>query len=106
LDGRLDRARLYLERAAAMFDRENKKYKSYGDWNYVETLKSLGLVAEAQGRSDEALAYLGRARDVYLHISAPASRDPSKAYARLLRKVGRIAEAEKIEANLKVDGAK
>mgnify|MGYP002814492978 FL=1 len=72
----------------------------------TETLKSLGLVAEAQGRLHEAIDDLGKARENYLRETGLSTDDPSPDYARVLRKAGRIAEAEKVEASPRTPGAK
>jgi len=102
LEGRLDRARELLERSLAIWDKP-KKFTGFGA---VDTLVSLGLLDESQGRLAEAIDHLGRAHEICSHVPGLALRDPSPEYARVLRKVGRIAEAEKIEATLKADGAK
>jgi len=110
LDGRPDRARPLLERAVAMFERQIALTGSLRDvWNgsnYVEILTSLGLVDETQGRIEEALEHLGQAQSARSQFPGLTSRDPSKNYARVLRKAGRIAEAEKMEVGLKTPGAK
>jgi hypothetical protein len=74
------------------------KLKKSTDRGAVDTLLSLGLVDESQGRLPEAIDHLGRAHEIYSRDPAMANRDSAPDYARVLRKAGRIAEAEKIEA--------
>jgi tetratricopeptide (TPR) repeat protein len=110
LEGRLDHARVLLERATAIFETQVALWGSPRDvpngFNYSEILRSLGLVDEAQGRVVEALQHLGESRDVFLLFPGPGNLDPSQDYARVLRKAGRVAEAEKIEASIKTEPGK
>jgi tetratricopeptide (TPR) repeat protein len=102
LEGRLGEARSLLERSYGIFDRS----KRLDDSRLVDALTSLGLVDEAQGRFDDSARHLSRARELYAQAPGLASRNPSTDYARVLRKAGRIAEAEKIEDSLKPAGTK
>ena len=104
LDGHLDRARPLIERALAIYDKQIALTGSIADvpngFNYPEPLTSLGLIDEAEGCIADAVEHLGRAHDVRSQFSWLMAQDPLKDYARVLRKAGRIAEAEKIEASL------
>jgi eukaryotic-like serine/threonine-protein kinase len=108
LEGRPERARPLLEHALAIYDnraaREGRspRYLDGNPWD-VEILTSLGLVDETEGRIDDALNHLRRAQEARSYVGGIPSpnRDPAPDYARLLRKAGRIAEAEKIEASMK-----
>jgi non-specific serine/threonine protein kinase/serine/threonine-protein kinase len=99
LDGHLDRARGLLERALAM----RKRMKLDPEAGFFS---SLGLLDEAEGRVDEAVLHLGLAHESYSRFPGLANRDPSPDYARVLRKAGRIAEAEQIEASRKAQPTK
>jgi tetratricopeptide (TPR) repeat protein len=92
-EGRLDRARALLEPSLAIFDKPVKNTDPGG----AEILVSLGLVDESEGRLAEAIEHLGRAHEIYAHHPGTALRDVPTDYARVLRKAGRVAEAEKIE---------
>jgi len=94
-EGRLDQARELLEQSLAIFDKPKKNTDPRG----AEILVSLGLVEESQGRLAEAIDHLGRANNNYAHFPGEALRDVPTDYARVLRKAGRIAEAEKIESS-------
>ena len=69
------------------------------------SLVSLGLIDETQGRLGAAVDHLGRAHEIFLPLRASPLATAAD-YARVLRKAGRIAEAEKIEASLKAAGTK
>jgi tetratricopeptide (TPR) repeat protein len=99
-EGRLDRARALLERSLAIYD------KAKVDWGYVDSLTSLGLVDESEGHIAAAVDHLGRAHEICARDPSSYARDTSLDYIRVLRKAGRIAEAEKIEASLKPAGTK
>ena len=100
-EGRVDRARALLERSLAIFD------KAKVVWTVnVESLTSLGLIDESEGNLGKAADRLRRACEIYATLPVPLIPDPSAQYARVLRKAGRIAEAEKIEASLKAVGTK
>jgi len=72
----------------------------------VDTLVSFGLLDESQGRLAEAIDHLGRAHEIYTRDPGVANRDSAPDYARVLRKAGRLAEAEKIVASLKAPAVK
>jgi len=99
-EGRLDRARALPERSLAIYD------KTKTEWGYVDSLTSLGLVDESQGRLAAAVDHLGRAHEIDARDSGTYARHPAADYARVLRKTGRIAEAVKIETSLKDAGTK
>jgi len=106
--GELERREGNLERARSLLEQSLKRVD---EWNpqdpvCIDVLTSLGLVDEAQGRLDEAIAHLGRAHRLFTKESGVSQVNPSADYARLLRKAGRVAEAEKIEASLKPAAAK
>ena len=69
-EGRLDRARTLLERSLAIIDKAGAT--NSGD---VDTLVSLGLVDESQGRLTEAAAHLGHAHEIYVRLPGIANRD-------------------------------
>ena len=71
----------------------------------AETLESLGLVDESEDHSAAAIDHLGRAHEIYSRFS-DIPNDSAPNYARVLRRAGRIAEAEKIESSLKAAGTK
>jgi tetratricopeptide (TPR) repeat protein len=93
-EGHLDRARMLLEEAVGILESTNPDDGWMGD-----TLFSLALVDEGQGRLGEAVDRMGRSRKIW--AKAPGVLDPCPEYARLLRKAGRITEAEKVEAEMK-----
>ena len=101
-EGRLDRARSVLERSLAILDKNQLSSR----FEATDTLVSLGLVAEAEGRLGEAVEHLSRACEIHSRSPGITLNDPAPDYARVLRKAGRIAEAEKIEASLKPEAVK
>jgi len=117
-DGQLDRARALLERSLMIMDKPTESEHpaavelpgSRGlagehEVHLAETLVSLGLVDESEGHLAKAIDHLGRAHKIYSRFPGTVD-DPAPDYARVLRKAGRIAEAEKIEASVKAAGTK
>jgi tetratricopeptide (TPR) repeat protein len=103
IEGRYGDARDLLQRALSVYENLIRKTGSLHDvglpWGVVDICTSLGLIEEAEGHLDEAIRLLGRSREVYLDGRWPATQDPSAHYARVLRKAGRIAEAERIDSS-------
>jgi len=101
--GNFDRARSYLNRSLETLDNANLDPFDSG---YSGPVTALGRLAETEGRVNDALRYLRRAYEIFRREPGISDCDPSPDYARVLRKAGRIAEAEKIEAGLKPAGTK
>jgi tetratricopeptide (TPR) repeat protein len=109
-EGNLHRARELLEQALARLDEFKPNELGPGGRHeggvVLETLLSLGLVDEAEGRLPDAIARLGRAHEIFRREPGFTMVPPSGDYARVLRKAGRIAEAERVEVTIGRAGTK
>jgi tetratricopeptide (TPR) repeat protein len=77
-----------------------------GDLTIIAHLNDLGLFYERRERFQEAETYYGRALDQFVGLSNDGLKDSNldivtRNYARLLRLMGRVAEAEQYEAKVK-----
>lgn len=101
--GNFDRARSHLNRSLEILDNANL---APFDSGYSGAVTALGRLAETQGRVDDALRYLRRAYEIFRHEPGISDSDPSPDYARVLRKAGRVAEAEKVEVAMSAASTK
>jgi non-specific serine/threonine protein kinase/serine/threonine-protein kinase len=103
LDGHHDRARSLFKRAMETFDRGK-----FGPLDSVRSgiLTGLGRLAEAEGRLDESIRCFRQAYEIYQREPGISDIDPKPEYARVLRKAGRITEAERIENVMKVEATR
>jgi tetratricopeptide (TPR) repeat protein len=95
-EGHSDRAQSLLERAIGIFERVDPSGAVLS-----EPYTGLGLIAESRGQLDLALEDLRRARAALSKGTGTVVLDPDPEYVRVLRKVGRTAEAERVEASMK-----
>ncbi|HEX6851708.1 MAG TPA: tetratricopeptide repeat protein, partial [Candidatus Polarisedimenticolaceae bacterium] len=95
--GQLDSARQTIERSMGIY----AATLGPDDAGFIDPLTSLGLVDEAQGRTQDAIQNLGRAAAILAKWPGVSSLDPRPDYARLLRKVGRNADAEEVERQMR-----
>jgi hypothetical protein len=69
-------------------------------------LTGLGRLAVAEGRLDESIRCFRQAYEIYQREPGISDIDPKPEYARVLRKAGRITEAERIENVMKVEATR
>ena len=100
LEGRLDRARPLLERALAIYDKQIANGSIAASESASSPILSLRWGSSTKPRvASPRQSIISVAPTTSFSVSL-ASPHPTEDYARVLRKAGRIAEAEKIEASL------
>jgi hypothetical protein len=63
-------------------------------------LTGLGRLAETEGRLDESIGWFRQAYEIYRREPGVSDIDPTPEYVNVLRKAGRTAEAERVEATI------
>jgi tetratricopeptide (TPR) repeat protein len=96
-EGHHDRARSYFTRSMETYDRAKL--------DRLDSLRSgcltgLGRLAETEGRLDESIGWFRQAYEIYRREPGVSDIDPTPEYVNVLRKAGRTAEAERVEATI------